>query len=177
MARRQIIVWPCPSSVSLQALPALWSSCGLGPAGFAQSCVLSSLSTTQPHCRNSVMDKIRHVITRKFSFDWSNNTSLIPVKSVVISEHIQSCICAACKYMSVATLEMALTSVKRVTKMKAPAESGQASWSQISRTWLKHIVTSTADELCFACCTGSSCPKKRIKKWYMRGSWKNLAHY
>ena len=57
-------------------------------------------------------------------------------------------------------LKVALTSVKRVTKMKAPAESGQASWSHISRTWLKHAVTSTAEELCLACCTGSSCSQK-----------------
>lgn len=41
-------------------------------------------------------------------------------------------------------------------KMKAPAESGQASWSQISRTWLKHVATSTADELCLAWGSGSS---------------------
>lgn len=67
--------------------------------------------------------------------------------------------------LSVATL--ALTSVKRVIKMKAPAESGQASWSQISRTWLKHVVTSTAEELCLAWCTGSSC-SQNIEKHNMQ---------
>lgn len=49
-----------------------------------------------------------------------------------------------------------LTSVKRVMKMKAPAESGQASWSQILRTWPKQATTSTAEELCFSCRTGSN---------------------
>lgn len=87
----------------------------------------------------------------------SNNTRLIPAKLSLF--HICACVCAACDYVKVA-----LTSVKRVTKMKAPAESGQASWSQISRTWLKHIATSTADELCFPCCTGSSCQKKKKRK-------------
>ena len=51
-----------------------------------------------------------------------------------------------------------LTSVRRVTKMKAPAESGQASWDQISRTWLKQAVTSSAEQLCLSCSMGSSCP-------------------
>lgn len=50
-----------------------------------------------------------------------------------------------------------LTSVSRVMKMKAPAESGQASWSQILRTWPKQAITSTAEELCFSCRTGSNC--------------------
>lgn len=49
-------------------------------------------------------------------------------------------------------------------KMKAPAESGQASWSQISRTWLRHVATSTADELCLAWCSGSSYAAKRTSK-------------
>lgn len=62
-----------------------------------------------------------------------------------------ACITAGCEYVCVATQEVALTSVKRVTKMNAPAESGQASWSHISRTWLKQAVTSTAEELCWAC--------------------------
>lgn len=58
----------------------------------------------------------------------------------------------------------ALTSVRRVMKMKAPAESGQASWSQISRTWLKHVATSTADELCLAWGSGSSYATKHTGK-------------
>lgn len=49
-------------------------------------------------------------------------------------------------------------------KMKAPAESGQASWSQISRTWLRHVANSTADELCLAWCSGSSYAAKRTSK-------------
>lgn len=61
---------------------------------------------------------------------------------------------AGYEYACVAMLKVALTSVRRVTKMKAPAESGQDSWSQISRTWLKQAVTSTAEQLCLACCTG-----------------------
>lgn len=93
--------------------------------------------------------KIRSVIT-EFSFGSSNNTSLTLSLSHMITFHIYAS--NACDHMS-----LTLTSVRRVTKMKAPAESGQASWSQISRTWLKHTVTSTAEELCFACCTGSSC--------------------
>lgn len=49
-------------------------------------------------------------------------------------------------------------------KMKAPAESGQASWSQISRTWLKHVATSTADELCLAWGSGSSYATKHTSE-------------
>lgn len=49
-------------------------------------------------------------------------------------------------------------------KMKAPAESGQASWSQISRTWLKHVATSTADELCLAWGSGSSYAAEHTSK-------------
>lgn len=53
---------PSPSSVLLEALPALWSFCSLGPAGSFQSCVLSSLSSIQPHCRNSVTDIIPNIL-------------------------------------------------------------------------------------------------------------------
>lgn len=81
-----------PSSLLLQVLPALWSSCGLGLAGSSQSCALSSLSTTQPHYRNSVLDKTSHVIT-EFSFDLSKNTSLTHVDLSLF--HINAlCMCS-----------------------------------------------------------------------------------
>ncbi len=69
---------PSPSSVSLQALPALWSSCGLGPTGSSQSCVLSSLSSRQPRCRNSATDKITVLLLQwNFLFDFDSNASAL----------------------------------------------------------------------------------------------------
>ena len=73
----------CPPSCSalLQALPALWSSCGLDPAGSSQSCALSSPSSKQPRCRNSLTDKIPVLLSKSsshfhcFGFDCKKDMS------------------------------------------------------------------------------------------------------